>query len=270
MGSALQSVLRVASLSGISGRGDIQAVILAAGRGSRLGRAIDEQAKCMADIDGRRLIEYQLDLLNAAGIHKVAVVTGYKAEQVREAVAARADLFHNAAWAATEGMYSLSLCRDWVKGPLLVINCDVLLDPDGLERLLQSEGNALVFDSSSGADAEQMAVEFEGDCLTCMSKNLPLNRTHGENIGLLYFDRRAALLLFREAEALLKMGATQARLTSAVQRIARYIPFRGIDLAGMAWIEIDFPDDLLAARQRIWPAIEAKWLSYLATVDACA
>ena len=236
----------------------IQAVILAAGRGSRLGPAIDEQPKCLAPVGDRSLIEHQLRLLAEAGIDDVAVVTGYKAEAVRAAVGDRAKFFHNDRWAKTEGLYSLHLCRDWVDSALLVLNCDVLLDPEALQRLLCGPGNALAFDSSSGTDAEEMAVEFDGDCLTHMSKNLPLARTHGENVGVLYFEARAACLLFHEAEVLLKAGAAKARLPAAVQRVARYIPFRGVDIAGLSWIEIDYPGDLSAAEQDIWPAISAK------------
>ncbi len=222
-------------------RAGIQAVILAAGRGSRLGAVISDEPKCLAKVGGRSLIDHQLKLLSDAGITRVAVTTGYRADQVANAVAGRATLFHNDAWARTEGLHSFYLCRNWITGPLLVLNCDVLLEPDALERLLDNGPNALVFDSSSGADAEEMAVEFDGEYLMAMSKNLPLNRTHGENVGVLYFDERAARLLLREAEAILKSGAAKARLPAAVQRVARYIPFRGTDVADLSWIEIDFP-----------------------------
>lgn len=243
-------------------RAEIQAVILAAGRGSRLGEVIGDKPKCLTRVGDRALIEHQLELLARAGIEQVAVVTGYQAEVVEAAVGTRAAYFHNPAWATTEGLHSLHLCRDWVAGPLLVLNCDVLMDPEALDRLLEGPGNALAFDSSSGLDAEQMAVEFDGDCLAHMSKNLPLDRTHGENVGVLYFERRAAALLFHEAEVLLKAGAAKARLPAAVQRVARYIPFHGVDIAGLAWIEIDFPLDLRNAEQRIWPAIKAKLASF--------
>jgi choline kinase len=235
----------------------IQAVILAAGRGSRLGPAINGRPKCLAPIGGRPLIEHQLELLAQAGIDRVAVVTGYGARQVRRVLGNRVRYFHNARWEHTEGLHSIDLCRNWVTGSLLVLNCDVLADAELLTRLLNGSGNAFAFDSSSGTDAEEMAVEFEDDCLAAMSKSLPVERTHGENVGVLYFERRAALLLFDQAEAMLAAQA-KARLPDALQRIARYIPFRGIDVADLTWIEVDFPDDLDVARHIIWPAITGR------------
>lgn len=238
----------------------IQAVILAAGRGSRLDAALHGLPKCLAPVGGRPLIEHQLDLLARAGITDVAVVTGYGAEQVRAVLGDRVRWFHNDCWERTEGLHSIHLCRDWVRGALLVLNCDVLADPELLTRLLDgSAGNAFVFDSSSGTDDEEMAVEFDAEaCLAAMSKALPRERTHGENVGVLYFERRAARLLFDQAEAMLAAGQAKARLPAALERVARYIPFRGIDVADLAWIEIDFPDDLDVARHILWPAIRAR------------
>ncbi len=253
---------RMRSLAGSSRRsrpaGRIQAVILAAGRGSRLGSAIEGQPKCLAPVGDRPLIEHQLELLAQAGVHEVAVVTGYGAEQVRAVLGERVRYFHNDAWEHTEGLHSIQLCRQWVTGSLLVLNCDVLADPELLSRLLHCPGNAFVFDSSSGSDAEEMKVEFDGEeYLAAMSKTLPAERTHGENVGVLYFERRAALLLFDLAEAMLASQA-KARLPAALERVARYIPFRGIDVADLTWIEIDFPDDLDIARHIVWPAIASR------------
>ena len=236
-------------------RSEIQAVILAAGRGNRLRSVIHAQPKCLAPVGGRTLIEHQLELLWLAGIHRVAVVTGYRAAQVRKALGTRVEYFHNKDWARTEGLHSISLCREWVTGPLVVLNCDVLADPELLSRLLHGPGNAFVFDSTSGADAEEMAVEFDDGYLAAMSKDLPVERTHGENVGILYLDKWAVRLLFDQAEAMLKSGESKARLPAALQRVARYIPFRGIDIADLSWIEVDFPDDLDVARHIIWPAI---------------
>lgn len=240
-------------------RDGIQAVILAAGRGSRLDAALHGLPKCLAPVGGRPLIEHQLDLLASAGIDEVAVVTGYGADQVRAALGERVCYFHNDRWQHTEGLHSIHLCRDWVRGSLLVLNCDVLADPELLTRLLDGAGNTFAFDSSSGTDDEQMAVEFDAEaCLAAMGKALPAERTHGENVGILYFDRRAALLLFDQAEAMLASGQAKARLPAALERVARYIPFRGIDVADLAWIEIDFPADLDVARHIMWPAIHAR------------
>lgn len=235
----------------------VQAVILAAGRGSRLAGAIRNRPKCLARVGGVPLIERQLALLAAAGIADVAVVTGYRADLVRAAVGPRATFIHNPAWAVTNSLCSLHLARDWVRGPFVVLNCDVLFDPRVLARVLACDGDAFAFDSSSGAEDEQMKVELRDGRLAAIDKRLPGERVHGENVGLLYFGAAAARRLFRETEALLRAGATQTWVAAAVARLARRVPLRGVDVADLSWIEIDFPEDLQRARQIVWPRIRA-------------
>lgn len=233
----------------------IQAVILAAGRGSRLNGTIDNRAKCLADVGGRPLIEHQLAMLGRAGIRRVAVVIGYRARAVREVVGNQAEFFHNPAWARTNSLYSLHLCREWVTGALLVMNCDVLLQPAVLDRLLQSSGSAFAYDSSSGTDEEHMKVELDGEYLNAIGKRMVAERSQGENVGILYFEKRAARLLFREAAMLLAARNRRMWLAAAVQEVARYVPLRAIDVADLSWIEIDFPQDLERARRVVWPSI---------------
>lgn len=234
----------------------IQGVILAAGRGSRLADAINNGPKCLAEVGGRPLIDHQLALLAEAGVQRVLIVTGYRADEVRAAVGERAEFIHNVAWETTNSLYSLGLCRDWVTGALVVMNCDVLPHADALRRVLAHEGNAFAYDSSSGTDEEHTKVELEDDgSLLAMSKELPGYRSQGENVGLLYFDKRAARLLFREVEALLRSGHEHMWVTAVVQVVANYIRLRAVDIADLPWVEIDFPQDLDLARRVIWPGI---------------
>jgi len=60
----------------------VKALILAAGRGSRLGDQTDEQTKCMLPMFGRPLIQYSLENAVTAGVSQMVVVVGYRAEQI--------------------------------------------------------------------------------------------------------------------------------------------------------------------------------------------
>ena len=69
----------------------MQALILAAGRGSRLGGTVDGTPKTLLQIGQRHLIEHQLETLAEAGVGPVHLVVGYGAEEVREIVGSRAE-----------------------------------------------------------------------------------------------------------------------------------------------------------------------------------
>ncbi|WP_343897495.1 phosphocholine cytidylyltransferase family protein [Craurococcus roseus] len=234
-------------------RNATEAVILAAGRGSRLKQFTEAKPKCFAEVGGAPLIEHQLRALEMAGIERVSVVTGYRHDDVRRAVRGRARVIRNEDWSDTNSLYSLSLCRGRVSGPMLVMNCDVLIHPLALQRLVDAPGSAFLYDSSSGDADEHMKVELAGDGrLKAMSKTLPADRTHGENVGVLHFDSAAAKTLFREAACVLAEGDRNAWMARAVERAARSVPLRGVNVADLPWIEIDFPDDLERARTQVW------------------
>ena len=58
----------------------MKAIILAAGRGSRMKELGDQLPKCLIELRGKPLLEYQLQTLRQAGIDEIALVTGYRNE----------------------------------------------------------------------------------------------------------------------------------------------------------------------------------------------
>lgn len=236
----------------------VQAIILAAGRGSRLKSETRNRPKCLAEVDNLPLLEHQLRCLSQIGVQSVFVVAGYRANQVEKAVEGRAAVIRNGDWAASNSLYSLWLCRHWVAGPVIVLNCDVLAHPEILHRLVGSGANSFAYDSSSGTEDEHMKVRMEDGYLEAMSKCMEPEHSHGENVGILYFDRDAVEVLFWEAEAVLASHGRHVWAASAVERVARGVKFLGVDVSDLPWCEIDFPEDLAHARQNTWPIISGQ------------
>ena len=232
------------------------AVILAAGRGSRMCHLTAETPKCLAEINGKTLLDHQIGALRASGINDIIVVAGYEDEQIAEAAGSRAAIIRNLDWESTNSLYSLSLCRDFIAGPCLVLNSDVLFDTSLIQLLLDSGGNTFAFDSASGHDDEHMKVELENGRLVQMSKLLDVTKSHGENVGVLHFCGRTIDLLFDAIDEAIDSCGRNAWLASAVERLAMKVPLYGVDISEQPWIEIDYPEDLQRAREVTWPAID--------------
>ena len=82
----------------------MKALLLAAGRGSRLGRHTADQHKCLTRIGERSLIERQIETLRGAGIDEIVVATGYRAEMLEfEGI----KYVHNPDWATTNMVETL-------------------------------------------------------------------------------------------------------------------------------------------------------------------
>ena len=237
---------------------NVQAVILAAGRGSRLGSSGDEVPKCLLEIGRRRLIEHQLDLLADAGVGPVHIVLGYGAEEVREVVGRRAEFLVNTRWEATNSLYSFWLAREKVQGDFLVLNCDVLFAPEVLERLLDCAGSAAAIDTDSGLGREQMKVGLDGGRVVRMAKDLPAEQVGGENLGVLKLTAADAQVAFGHAGRLIGEGGERNWVGAAINELAGERTLRTVDMAGLPWVEIDFPVDLVRARNEVWPEIRGK------------
>lgn len=233
----------------------IEAIILAAGRGSRLSSITADIPKCLVEVGDQTLLDHQLDMLTSAGIDRVTVVTGYCADKVEGELRGRAETLFNPVWSQTNSLFSLWLCRERIHNPFVVMNCDVLAHPDIVLRLLESGHSAFTYDGTSGEDEEHMKVEIENGILQAMSKNLPAHRCDGENVGVLYFNEPVGQMLFREAETALEAGGRNMWMAAAVERVAQNACVSAVDVADLPWTEIDFPEDLEFARQVIWPEL---------------
>ena len=235
------------------------AVILAAGRGSRLGALTDSAPKCLAVVGGRTLIEHQLDALVGAGVHDITVVTGYRSNDVHRVVGNRARYVHNADWSTTNSLYSLWLAgQDGGRGigdDVIVLNCDVLFHPDVLARLIGAGPNRFTIDRHGGLGAEEMHVVLDGQRLVEMSKRIPIDRVDGENVGMVRLSHQTLAAVLGAADDLVAGGDLNAWMASAIDRIAADHALHAVDVSDLPWVEIDFPDDLDRAVRHVWPVI---------------
>jgi L-glutamine-phosphate cytidylyltransferase len=233
-------------------------LILAAGRGSRLGPRTAELPKPLLQVGPRSLIEHQLEAYAEAGVGPVAMVVGYQADDVIESVGLKCEYFLNHRWAVTNSLYSFLLAREWANDDLIIANCDILFHPGILSGLIASGGDAFAYDSESGHGLEHMKVQLAGGALVKMSKTLEADQVSGENVGLIFLKADSAQALVSIAQRLVSEGHAKDWLGLAVQELARERPLRGVDIAGLPWAEVDFAYDLDRARKQVWPAIRRR------------
>jgi choline kinase len=238
----------------------MQAIILAGGVGSRLEKLTNGQPKCMAEIGGRPLILHQLEALADHGVGPVLMVVGYQHETIRETVGQRVEYLLNERFRETNSLYSLWLAREWIKGPFVLLNSDLFFDPEILSRVLEDPGNLLAYDSTSSRGREQTKVAIRDRRVIDLGKDLPASSARGESLGLLKFDAAGAVAMIRVADDLIRQGHERAWVIEATRALCQVLPIFGTNIAGLPWVEVDFPYDLEQARREVWPAIwKGRW-----------
>jgi choline kinase len=233
----------------------MKAIILAAGRGSRMKNMTNERPKCLVELRGKALLDWQLEALRAAGITEIAIVTGYK----RELLANRGLVeFHNQRWAQTNMVSSLVCAEEWLKlEPCIVSYSDIFYSRVAVQSLMTSVASlALTYDPNwlkiwtqrfgdPLLDAETFRINFNHNLVEIGKKPKSLDQVQGQYMGLLRFTPRGWTEVQRIRTRMKPDQFDKIHMTSILQLIidANCEPIESIKYEGI-WGEIDSANDL--------------------------
>jgi len=241
-----------------------KAIILSAGKGSRLLPLTAERPKCLIELSGKSLLDWQLDALQRSGVAEIVVVTGFRDDLV-DAVAARRDgvrTLFNPFYHVADNLGSVWMARAEFDSDLLLLNGDTLVSPALLARVLGADTGpiAVTVDEKDEYDADDMKVLCEGDRLLRIGKALEPGRYNAESIGLLAFRGEGPRLFAEQAEAMMRQpDGTRRWYLRAIDALARAgADVRTVSIRGEQWQEVDFPEDVEAAK-----ALTARWANSL-------
>ena len=240
----------------------LRALILAAGKGTRLAPESDALPKCLVDVGGTTILAHQLRNCAQAGLNEAIVITGYHFEKVDTEVShfigasqtpIRVRTSYNPFYDVSNNLVSLWTARHAMHDGFVLINGDDVFDGEILERLLSDSANDIVVtvDTKPAYDADDMKVSLKDGLITQINKEVAPSDTHAESIGIMKFTKRGAKRLFEELETMVRLPAGITDwFTKAVERIANSgFEVGVVDIQGLRWAEIDFPDDLRLVRE---------------------
>lgn len=238
----------------------MKAIILAAGKGSRLdGAAV--KPKCLVEVGGSTLLNRQIEALRASGIRDIVVVIGFGGDSIREHCDNEVSFVENVDFAQTSSLYSLWLAREHLSEGFVVLNSDVLFHPQMLADLLQSvHPDALLIsntDSNPMGD-EEMKIKVQDQLVIDISKEMDPLDADGENVGIVKFGPVGAKVLVQYMNDLIANGSRKDWAPRAFLEYARHHPLHALSTGGLPWIEIDFPEDYQRAVSEIFPQIESQ------------
>ncbi len=142
----------------------MQAIILAAGMGKRLGELTRDNTKCMIKVNGQTLIERMLRILDKKGLDRIVIVIGYKGEALREyieklGIKTRVVYISNPIYDKTNNIYSLSLADDYlVSDDTLLFESDLIFEEEIVDMLIGDERESL-------AVADKFESMMDGTCM---------------------------------------------------------------------------------------------------------
>jgi len=246
----------------------MHAIILAAGRGSRLAEHNpDGLPKCLIEFGGRSLLARHLDLLLQLGVYRVNLVVGYEADRIIEHIGtltSRPEVsFHFNPRYELGSVLSLLAAREALEArlPVLVMDADVLYHPQILRRLIGTEvENCYLLDRDFLPGDEPVKIAVQDDLMVEFRKQLAPGLRYdmiGESVGFFRFGPEYAAIIADECSRFEQEGLGDAPHEEALRNVLLANPgrFGFEDITGLPWIEIDFPEDVDRATAEILPAI---------------
>ena len=211
-----------------------------------------EIPKCLLDIEGRTVVEWQIDHLLENGINHITVVVGYGAVQVEELLDRRYGpkqirTLYNPFFDVADNLATVWMAREEMSGDFLLINGDTLFEPAIVKRLLDSPPRPITLarDHKSRYDSDDMKVCLDGNRLLKIGKDLEADSVDGESIGMLLFREQGGEL-FRHAVAqtMYIPVALQQWYLSVIDQLASTGQVWSQSINGLQWGELDYPVDL--------------------------
>ena len=236
--------------------------------GNRLsGRDETHHPKCLLRFGGQTLLQRHIVNLHAVGVDRLVMVVGYRSQEIKAEIARLGatdfvEFISNpqyrdgsvvSMWTGREALMSGT--------PVLFMDADVLYDPAILRALIDGPG-ATCFPIDTGFEDGDEPVKF------CLRGTRPVEfrkavrnedyDTVGEWVGFIRLAPDFALALAGQVESYVKAGRLAEPYEEAVRDLL-LTPLGdtvgAVDIAGKAWIEIDFPEDVARAETEILPRI---------------
>jgi L-glutamine-phosphate cytidylyltransferase len=232
----------------------MKAIVLAAGRGSRLGPRTADRPKGLVELAGKSLIARAIASLTAGGCTEIALVTGYRAEALAGLTKTR---FHNPRWAETNMVASLMTADSWLQHePVIVSYSDIFYTPETVKTLTAAPGDIVIsYDPEWRAlweqrsndplsDAESFKRDQSGRLIDIGRKVTRFDEIEGQYMGLVKFTPSG----WHEAlAAIAELAPAQRDRLDMTSLLARLID-RHMTIATVAktgpWGECDQESDL--------------------------
>jgi choline kinase len=240
----------------------MKAIIIAAGRGLRLSPLTNDRPKCMLELNGRTLLEHQIDSLRGAGIEKIAVVKGYKKETINYPGLV---YYVNDDYLNNNILLSLFYAEEEMDGAFIAVYSDIIYEKEIVDKLVADNHDiSIVVDTKWRRlyenrrahplqEAENVIFDENNNLVEIGKIVSDKSMAHGEFIGMMRCSSKGSAI-FKDHFSRLKKEYSQrpfqkadifenAYLTDMLQELVdRGISVHCVNIES-GWREIDTLED---------------------------
>lgn len=234
----------------------MQAIVLAAGEGSRMRPLTLSRPKVMVPIGGRPFLDHVVDRAMEAGVIRFVFVVGYRSEVIIDHFGDGnefgADIEYVVQSEQLGTGHALMMAEDMATDRFLVLNGDVLADLPSLKRFLEIKGDAVA--AKRVADPSRYGVfEVDGDRLRSVVEKSRSPPSDLANAGIYLFRKT----IFEALRGVNKSVRGEVELTDGINvLVSRGEEVRVVEIED--WIEVGRPWDVLEANKILLSEIDRR------------
>lgn len=245
----------------------IKALILAAGRGSRMKEHTRTRPKCLTELGGKSLLEWQARALRAAGITDIGVVCGYRAEDIyalQDSLGFTSLL--NDRWDKSNMVATLLCAVPWAQGEQCVVSySDIVYPAEHVQALMRNQKPlSITYDTlwedlwtmrfANPLDDAETFRQKDGLLVEIGGKADSIAEVQGQYMGLLNFSPKGWQAIARHCGALESAAVDALDMTALLRRLLQENMEIGAVPVQGRWCEVDNEDDLLKYTQKLHSA----------------
>ena len=255
----------------------MQAIILAAGMGKRLGEYTHDNTKCMLDVNGIRLIDRALAALKEVKVTRVVLVVGYKGQNVKDYVGTDyqgipIEYVENPIYDKTNNIYSLYLAKDYMTAEdTLLLESDIIFAPSVIMKLVNDErpNLALVDKYESWMDGTVVTLDKDQKITRFIDKNgFDFSEIHNyyKTVNIYKFSKEFSSKYYVPFLTAYSIALGDNEYYEQVLRVILHLrnaPLFALPLSGDLWYEIDDIQDLDIASGMFAPTEEEHYKAFM-------
>lgn len=223
----------------------MKALILAAGRGTRISRYLSGNPKCTVDIGGEKLIQYTVSTLLRKGVSEIALVLGYRQEVIREALREYpVTFFENPFFDVTNSIASCWFARDFLAGDdLLIMNGDVFLEEALIDRVLACAASPVLFADPRRREEADYKFCYADGVLLKYGKELTGEDVTGEYVGLARLSRDFLPRFLAQMNRMIARQQHSVWWENVLYELSGQMPILVEEVGNHFWAEVDYVED---------------------------
>ncbi len=238
------------------------AIILAAGKGMRLGTLTETLPKCLVEVAGKPILARMLENFQSSGIKEIAIVTGYQEQEIKKRIGPAFQGMHisyvtNPRYETTNNIYSLWLAKQFLKKDAIITAGDILVKKQVVMDVVRNKVPNIGVVSEWRKDLNGTAASLNGGVIDgiFLKKDQGPGFDYSDKYKTVNFFKLAAEFLANVFLPRLEAFISNGQLNDFYEIVLRDIIREGRHsiymhlIEGSEWYEVDAPEELKVAEE---------------------